>query len=443
MIYDYIKNIIDNKSSLGQLECIHDKIITRKGRDIYCIGEQYKELQNKITDLVKDTDFCETSIKLKQFNYLVFNKGISIKQTEAISITIYSLNNLRLDNEHKYVADTKRDTNIIFYKNNDITYHDFNKKRIAPYMFPLVPNPGKYISIINYLNLAILEYYKDTYHYLYKDYYEEYLKCVNEKMNVNLSIRQEYLKDCKTKAEYFNRALKSSNKITGYNFNRHSFCTDYVVAKIFNAVNEKSQKWLINQPTINLNYHLCRVKTIPQICSTIINNNIDNKELITENTIAYDYVRLCQSLRHKINIVPTSYNNLRNLHDKEVALSRKKESKKISEHSLIKENSKFAPLYAALPKEFVPLTNERQLFLEGEKQHNCVHSYSKLVKRDTCAIFHIDLNTSSYTLEVRVVNKRYAIYQLQKTCNSGFNEDDYKYIQNKLNCIKYIESTST
>lgn len=450
MIYDYLLNIIDNKLSFGELDCVEENFFSKNGRSIYCFKNKYNELIESIKKIEKGIDNTNIYLKKTEFDINEFSFAILKKEkiltktrsTECISINTIVIDKIIRESNKKWWFNSKRKEKYVFYKDNDTTFFSYNggKRKYVPYNFKLVMYSGDTWSLEPYINVGILEYYKNEYQYLFKDYYNEYSDALKHKTkNFRLKVRQEALFTAKTKSEYVALTSKASKKIKGYNFNKHSFYTNYAVTKIFNSLDERSQNWIINQGDLYYGDGKGKINatTVPYICGGIINSNLQNNTNPSTSLYeANDYAEMCSKLRHKICIAPMSYKKLIELHDKESELLARKNSKGISDEPIIKIDTKFAKLYELMPKKFIPLTSERQLYIESQKQHNCVFAnYTSDVKKDLCAIFHVSLSNNEYTLEIKMNGNKYYLAQLQKTYNDGYLQKDFDYIVDILNKV--------
>lgn len=463
MIYDYIENIIDNKLPLGKLEYVEQKEFGHEARGIYCIKKEYEQIVNKLEQFKNLCDETESSVRinLNKSYYAVIKKDDGKyfkdkhyedgpKDYKCIKIMIIEFEGFEIftgDNINKEIKSlSTMKCSYIIYNNSDNVYYNYHgSSSITPFPFRInCTNNEKHLE--NFLTIAFLEYYKETYGYLFKDYYNECIDNLNTGFDKKLSIRPEAMFKAKTKEEYFALSLKHSEKLKNYNFNKHSFYTGYTVSKIFNAVDEKSKKWLINQPelTYSSSKRNHKTRTIATICGQIIVNNLTNKTESNDSLLseAEDYATMIQKMRHKITITPMSQSALKKRHDDALAAVNRSKLKHISNTSLVPKDSKFQKLYDNISEEFIPLTNAKDLFIEGEKQHNCVYhgGYPNSIKRDLCAIFRTNLSGYNYTIEIRQNNGKYMLEQLKKTYNEDYDTADYTYITNELKRINNIQT---
>lgn len=444
MIYNYIENIIDNKLPLGRLDHVIQKGLGHNERSIWCERKDFEEIIETVHQIEQHKGVAKgLSIDLEDFAYVVCKKD-EYKGTKCISINIICEKTLYTYKD-KWCSKTGRSTKYLIYENNEVVYWNTGyTRKYTPCNFKLLVKKERKIE--NLLNEALLEYYSNKYQYLYKDYYNEYKQAIDKNENKRLYVNQDVMQKAKTKAEYFALTNKACHKMSGYNFNKHSFYTGYAVAKIYNNLDDNSKKWIVNQSEVYYPDAMQRNprRTITGVCAGIIVSNLKCANKNNYYTTAYDYVEMAQKLRHKIKITPMSPTSLTELHDQVAEKISKKDSKQISDEIIIDDNSAFNGLYDKMPKQFLPLITERQLYMESQKQHNCVYSnYTQYVKRDICAIFHLSLAEKEYTIEIRKNKKRYYLKQMEAKYNSGHTEEDWKYVEEIINKInkyhfKYI-----
>ncbi len=84
-----------------------------------------------------------------------------------------------------------------------------------------------------------------------------------------------------------------------------------------------------------------------------------------------------------------------------------------------------------LPKNFKLLKTERELFLQGEKQNNCVYTRKDKVNRGTSAIYDLDYQ-GDYTLEITKRKEKFIIFELKGKHNAEPTEEIYSYVREEL-----------
>lgn len=142
---------------------------------------------------------------------------------------------------------------------------------------------------------------------------------------------------------------------------------------------------------------------------------------------ARDYAHLCINMGEPISLRKQGLRALEEAHNiaRIQAITHAEHSDDADFSSpLPPENSKFQELRNILPKEFIHLDSAKALFEEGERQHNCVFSYSTRVRRDESAIYHWEIEGREYTIEFGKVNNQYTIRQMLKKHNRPADPTD-------------------
>lgn len=216
-----------------------------------------------------------------------------------------------------------------------------------------------------------------------------------------------------------------------------------------------------NLYTLNQSYTLAKIKKYVE--PNLFNRFLQNKDIIGQdeekiyfrenervylffrdyykanikgNEIYYfidDYVKLVLEAKEKFNLNINTVSGLKKQHDKLVDILLKKKAKD-SKKSLIKTKSIFDTL--TLPKQFIPLTTEFTLQLEGMKQHNCVKTRADNIKKNQCRIFCFDLQDKHYTLDIRYSREsKFYIYEMRGACNTSSDKESIEYVQSFLDKI--------
>lgn len=103
----------------------------------------------------------------------------------------------------------------------------------------------------------------------------------------------------------------------------------------------------------------------------------------------------------------------------------------------LKIHNEYDMLIKALCDKYELIDNEKRLYLEGQRQHNCVYSYLDYIERGECVIFsHVD-NNKRFTVAFYINEGKYYINQLSGKYNSteGTEKiyDELNMILNRLN----------
>lgn len=115
---------------------------------------------------------------------------------------------------------------------------------------------------------------------------------------------------------------------------------------------------------------------------------------------------------------------------------------KITKNVKISKNTKFKPLYKALPKEFEPIKSKKRLIKKTAMQHHCVWSYADNITNDISAIFsYMDHageysktgKSERYTIEVRYGKEEgFYVNQIKSKYNKDCKREFWKYVQHFL-----------
>ena len=102
---------------------------------------------------------------------------------------------------------------------------------------------------------------------------------------------------------------------------------------------------------------------------------------------------------------------------------------------------KYRFLINKFPEKYELIKNEKDLYLEGEYQHNCVYSYLNDIKEGYCIIYKYIENSNHYTIEIGIEDERYKLFQVKNTYNIEPGEDIYNMLNNDLNIVnqEYIK----
>ena len=85
----------------------------------------------------------------------------------------------------------------------------------------------------------------------------------------------------------------------------------------------------------------------------------------------------------------------------------------------LKIHKDYDRLLKALTGKYELIDNEKRLYVEGQRQHNCVYSYLDYIERGECIIFsYVDSNNKRFTIEFYINDGKYYINQLSGKYNS-------------------------
>lgn len=148
-----------------------------------------------------------------------------------------------------------------------------------------------------------------------------------------------------------------------------------------------------------------------------------------DESILKDCAKLIYETKSMINLKIQSFQRLRQEHN---VLIDKLNASKIPKSKKLKIHQSFMDL--KLPKNFILLKTERELFLQGEKQNNCVYTRKDKVNRGTSAIYHLNYQ-GDYTLEISKRKEKFILYEMKGKHNAEPTEEIYSYVQQELERI--------
>ena len=149
-----------------------------------------------------------------------------------------------------------------------------------------------------------------------------------------------------------------------------------------------------------------------------------------------DYLQMCIDQDLKPQILP-SYDAFVRKHDEMTEGYRKQQMRFEIQKPLVPEHSQFEAVDLAFRRygmeNYEWIRTGERLYQEGEKQHNCVFTYRASIRKDLCAIFHLDRNGESYTIRINKNPKgRFYIADMKRTCNHDYLRSDYDYVNGYL-----------
>lgn len=248
------------------------------------------------------------------------------------------------------------------------------RKLPIPVAFNIIKCKIKYEPIINHC----VENIWLSMYFLYKRFLQlKFLKEKDRKETVSIVLIQSmYADSLKYFSNIFKRTHKYSEKYINYRFSED--CE--LVSDIFNMLNT------LKEP-------------------------VDFRKMLNENR-AWKYHN---ELVKKINL---------------------KKAETIPDRKL-KIHNEYDMLIKALCDKYELIDNEKRLYLEGQRQHNCVYSYLDYIERGECVIFsHVD-NNKRFTVAFYINEGKYYINQLSGKYNSteGTEKiyDELNMILNRLN----------
>ena len=149
-----------------------------------------------------------------------------------------------------------------------------------------------------------------------------------------------------------------------------------------------------------------------------------------------DYLQMCMDLEVKPQIC-ASYDAFIRKHDELVESYRERQMEDEINKPLVPENSQFKELDELFKQEGMEnyewITTGRRLYEEGKKQHNCVFTYRDSIRKDLCAIFHLDRNNESYTIQINKDKRgKFYVEDMRGRFNHACKEGDFAYLNRFL-----------
>lgn len=335
--------------------------------------------------------------------------------------------------------------------NNDKTLIKFNKNKPFPLTLVYLKS---FLSIFSKIYRdkiieLIFEIYGEE-KYLAKDV-KRYLKSGND---YNFPILFDDIYKYHNYNEYFNAKYKNTYNI---NFNKNDINYNYLLLVCYKYIYcrdiEKFKTDFLNDFNNNKNEYIekrfdyrNKYDVVKQILNKIyystslIDFNDEYREVLNEVDYVsefYDYLNLC-----KENKTPIKINKLKNIkkaHDEELVKYLNTQKKKLK-HKFNYNNSKFKKIISNMPKEYILIKNEFELWNEGQEQHNCVYTYKNKINNDECIIYkYLKDDNNHYTIEIRAnKNKQYVLYQIKNKFNKEPSIEDYNKVSNDIENINKL-----
>lgn len=149
-----------------------------------------------------------------------------------------------------------------------------------------------------------------------------------------------------------------------------------------------------------------------------------------------DYLQMCIDQDVKPQILP-SYDAFVRNHDEMAGGYKKNRMDSEIRKPLVVEHSQFETVDTAFRgygmENYEWITTGERLYEEGERQHNCVFTYRASIRKDLCAIFHLDRNGESYTIRIdKDRNGRFFVAEMRRRFNRPYKEEDLAYVNEYL-----------
>lgn len=156
------------------------------------------------------------------------------------------------------------------------------------------------------------------------------------------------------------------------------------------------------------------------------------REEYNDEYLLKDYTELIYKTKTNINLKIQSVHRILREHD---LLINKLNESKIPKNKKLKIHQSFINL--KLPQNFKLLKTERELYLQGQKQHNCVYTRKEKINRGTSAIYHLDYQ-GDYTLEISKRKEKFIIFELKGKHNAEPTQEILSYVREELKEKKRI-----
>lgn len=155
-----------------------------------------------------------------------------------------------------------------------------------------------------------------------------------------------------------------------------------------------------------------------------------------------DYLQMCIDQDVKPQILP-SYDAFVRKHDEMTGGYKKNRMDLEIKKPLVVEHSQFEPVDTAFRgygmENYEWITTGDRLYEEGERQHNCVFTYRASIRKDLCAIFHLDRSGESYTIRIDKDRKgRFFVAEMRRRFNRPYKEEDFAYVNEYLYRVNQV-----
>ncbi|MCX2716824.1 PcfJ domain-containing protein [Helicobacter sp. MIT 21-1697] len=140
-----------------------------------------------------------------------------------------------------------------------------------------------------------------------------------------------------------------------------------------------------------------------------------------------DYVELVYQTKSTFNLKIQSIKRIKQEHD---VLVKELEKSKIPKNKKLKISAEF--IHLNLPQNFTLLKTEKELYLQGQKQHNCVWTRKNRINQGLSAIYNLNYKKKDYTLEIEKKRKQFAIFELKGRYNQHPTREVLSYVRNQL-----------
>ena len=373
--------------------------ILKQGYDNFYFIFRFKNSFSLILEeyINNDTKKYYTKFKIYEIN------GISLR-TNQIIYNVGKQNILEFIFKDKYDILFSRGKNFL----NELRLKDIISKN---------ENFDYWLNFI--FTLYLKELTKDN--VFIKDILKDYIENKNK---LYTPIEFKLLAVAKNKKHLLELKMSSSNrkKYTLFNkFNKISLNTAYSLIKVEPYIKENElTKLFIFEYDDFVDKENTRVEIFLE--KYILSKN---PNLVNRKTEIADYISLLKHFKNK-EYFNFDIKNIMKEHDRLLQQYKKAQYKK--EKLAISEDNVFLKL--KMPKNIKILNNKYKLYLEGERQKNCVFTYIPKINKEKCMIYTMLENKNSYTIEIQKGKNGFKVAQIRGFANSKAPIEIEKYIKN-------------
>lgn len=227
------------------------------------------------------------------------------------------------------------------------------------------------------------------------------------------------------------------------NFNKYDINLSYIILKLKNYIDNKSIKILcgINLEKLKMFINLSALydgfASESSVAYFIMAYYYDYFKNVNHKWLINDFVNLSIEMHEKISL-NLSVQQMLKKHDLLAIAQRTGKFGGNNNIELVKENSKFNDLERELLVikigTFTRIHSLRDLYNEGNNQHNCVFSRKERIKNDDISIFHWDYNDKSYTVQFSYdsFHQAYILDEIRARFNEECSDENLKMLSDIL-----------
>lgn len=228
--------------------------------------------------------------------------------------------------------------------------------------------------------------------------------------------------------EYFRDKYKAAKELN-YNYNKLPSMVSYALIKTAKCVKKTDIGLLYN---MLIKHTWIAEPSSDRKKSVIIRYYLDKFGILDKDIyqLLEDWIMMSINNKVPISLRVKSQKKIAEKHDDLMIDLWEKESKKIKDEVLVRENSKFKKLREILPSEYEWITTSKRLMLESKMQRHCVWQYDRKIIADNCAIYsYISPSGKRHTIEFNYDEYHgYTIGQIQMFRDRGSEAGVYDAI---------------